>query len=101
MQLGHSVHRLAPNDCEIRHANRAFPLFSNKGHASDLLFVIRKLPPHIVKKASIDLKDYFQVPRQQLGKRAAKAIAPKLPEGVYGLCSRTSVASASPTPHSN
>ena len=63
-----NIDRMAADNSQMCHSNIFFTLFINDGHAFDPFFITWEFFPHLIQEMIIDLKYYFQVSRQQIGK---------------------------------
>jgi hypothetical protein len=65
MDCGDPIGAVRANDREIGHTDLALLALLNEAYAAHSAFVVRGMCTHLVKQAAVDLKDDFQVARQE------------------------------------
>src|SRR4030095_15437120 len=65
MEGGDAVGAMGPDDRQVGHADLAFSALLDKAHPLYAPIIAREASPHLVKEATIDLEDDFQMPRKQ------------------------------------
>jgi hypothetical protein len=66
MQRGYAVHRVAPDNREVRHADTLPPAFPDEGHALNALLVAGPALSDLLKEAIVNLVNDLEVARQDL-----------------------------------
>ena len=69
VELGHAVDVVGAHGGEVRHAHGLLALFINDRELAQDGVIAGVLQPHLLQEAAIDLKDQFQMARQQAGEQ--------------------------------